>query len=287
MRQRIRTWLDASDATRPVGVCIIAMACMSGAMAAMGWHLPSLMLVAMMILLGVLVTVQVHRNVRDLRGQSVAVRRAAVEAERHYIDVLGKIIRHIESRDVYARGRSQRIGWLSEQVSRRMGLDSELCRRMKAAGQLHDIGLLAVPETILNKRSRLGADEFRTVQKHAMVSYEVLKPLQTMEDVLPAVRSHHERMNGTGYPEKLAGEDIPLTGRILAVADAYDAMSHDRPWRPAMTPIQAMRELIRCTPAGYDPDCVRALAEVVNLGALERAFEASSGEKTAQAQTIG
>ncbi len=257
---------------------------MSGAMVAMGWHVPSLMLVALMILLGVLVTLQVHRNVRDLRGRSAAQRRAAIYAEQHYIDVLGKIIQYIESRDVYARGRSGRIGWLSEQISHRMGLSQELCGRMKAAGRLHDIGLLAVPDTILNKRSRLGADEFRTVQKHALVSYEVLKPLQTLQDVLPAVRSHHERMNGTGYPEGLSGEDIPLTGRILAVADAYDAMTHDRPWRPAMTPIQAMRELVRCSPAGYDPDCVRALGEVVNLTALESAFEVRFGSEQAQPQ---
>lgn len=276
MRDRIRTWLDASDATRPVGVCIVAMAGMSGAMVAMGWHVPSLMLVSMMILLGVLVTIQVHRNVRDLRGQSQAARRAAIEAERHYIDVLGKIIGYIESRDVYARGRSERIGWLCEQISRRIGMEPDLCERMNAAGRLHDIGLLAVPESILNKRSRLGSDEFRTVQKHAMVSYEVLKPLTTLEDVLPAVLTHHERMNGTGYPDGLKADDIPQAGRILAVADAYDAMTHDRPWRPAMTPLQAFRELIRCSPAGYDPDCIRALGEVINMPALERAFEASA-----------
>ncbi|MGC9453626.1 MAG: HD-GYP domain-containing protein [Phycisphaerae bacterium] len=275
MRERIRTWLDASDATRPVGVCIVAMACMSGAMAVMGWHVPSLMLVPMMVLLGVLVIIQVHRNVRDLKGQSHAARRAAIQAEQHYIDVLGKIIGYIESRDVYARGRSERIGWLSEQIARRMGLDSELCRRMNVAGRLHDIGLLAVPESILNKRSRLGADEFHTVQKHAEVSFEVLKPLTTLQDVLPAVRAHHERMNGTGYPEGLKGQQIPQVSRILAVADAYDAMTHDRPWRPAMTPLEAMRELIRCSPAGYDPDCIRALGEVINMPALERAFEAS------------
>ncbi|MFP3937416.1 MAG: HD-GYP domain-containing protein, partial [Phycisphaerae bacterium] len=176
-----------------------------------------------------------------------------------------------------------RIGYLSEQIARRMGMDSGLCERMNAAGRLHDIGLLAVPESILNKRSRLGTDEFRTVQKHAEVSCEVLKPLTTLQDVLPAVRTHHERMNGTGYPDGLTGEEIPSVGRVLAVADAYDAMTHDRPWRPAMTPLQAMRELIRCSPAGYDPDCIRALGEVVNMPALQQAFEASGD--VAEAQT--
>lgn len=282
MWQRIRYWLDASEATRPVGVGITAMAIMAAAMAALGWHLPSLMLVAMMVLLGVLVTIQVHRNVRHLRWQSDTVRRAAAEAEQHYIDVLSRIIQYIESRDVYARGRSERIGWLCEQVSRRMGLEPDRCERMNAAGRLHDIGLLAVPESILNKRSRLGSDEFRTVQGHACVSYEVLKPLRTMQDVLPAIRCHHERMNGTGYPDGLKGDEVPVEARILAVADAYDAMTHDRPWRPAMTPIQAMRELSRCAPAGYDPECVQALGEIVHLPALEEAFEATRGAAAAQ-----
>jgi HD-GYP domain-containing protein (c-di-GMP phosphodiesterase class II) len=265
-----------------VGVCILAMACMAGAMTAMGWHVPSLMITALMILLGVLLTMQVHRNVRHLRGQSDAVRRAAAEAEQHYIDVLSKIIQYIESHDVYARGRSERIGWLCEQISRRLGLDSERCEQMNAAGRLHDIGLLAVPEGVLNKHSRLGSEEFRAVQGHAVVSYEVLRPLRALREVLPAVRTHHERMNGTGYPAGLTAEQIPLEGRILAVADAYDAMTHDRPWRPAMTPLDAMRELIRCTPAGYDTDCVRALGDVVNLPALEDAFEVRRAEQPAQ-----
>jgi HD-GYP domain-containing protein (c-di-GMP phosphodiesterase class II) len=92
--------------------------------------------------------------------------------------------------------------------------------------------------------------------------------------VLPAIRAHHERLNGTGYPAGLAGDEIPLGARILAVADAYEAMTHDRPHRPAVSPLIAMRELRRCCPSGFDPQCVEALAHVLNVPALEETLVA-------------
>ena len=91
------------------------------------------------------------------------------------------------------------------------------------------------------------------------------------------MRYHHERMNATGYPFQLEGDDIPLGARILSVADAYDAMTHDRPHRPALPPIEALAELRRCSPAGYDPDCVAALEEVLHLRHLRAAHAASGG----------
>ncbi|HUS47107.1 MAG TPA: HD domain-containing phosphohydrolase, partial [Phycisphaerae bacterium] len=125
------------------------------------------------------------------------------------------------------------------------------------------------PGSVRMLRSRLAVAEFRTVQKHPEVSYQVLRPLRSVAPILPAIRYHHERMNGSGYPEGLKGDKIPLGASIIAVADSYDAMTHDRPHRPAMTPLQAMMELRRCTPAGYDGRCVDAMAEIVNLPDLE------------------
>ena len=119
--------------------------------------------------------------------------------------------------------------------------------------------------------SGLRVAEFRTIQKHSEVSYEILKPLESLREVLPAIRYHHERMNGTGYPAGIREEEIPLGARILAVADAYDAMTHDRPHRSAMTPLAAMKELDRCTPHGYDRTCVDALAGMMHLPLLTAA----------------
>jgi HD-GYP domain-containing protein (c-di-GMP phosphodiesterase class II) len=166
---------------------------------------------------------------------------------------------------------------MGHELGTRLGLDEDACDKLIIAGQLHDIGLLAVPESVV-RNQQFGPREHRAVQKHSEVSYEVLRPLEMLADVLPAIRSHHERLNGTGYPQGLAGENIPLFARILAVADAYDAMTHDRPHRPALRAVLAMRELRRCCPSGYDPACVDALAAAINAPALE---------ETAAAQIAG
>ena len=158
----------------------------------------------------------------------------------------------------YTRGPSKRIGYLARRVGEELGLDHDRCRLLDLAGQVHDIGLLSVPDRILNKPNQLGSAEFRNVRCHSEASFEILQPLTFLADILPAVKYHHERMNGTGYPYGIGGEEIPLTARILAVVDAYDAMMHDRPHRAALPDVEALAEIRRCTPDGYDADCVAA-----------------------------
>lgn len=222
---------------------------------------------AAMAAISALLIFQVHRAVGQLRRQSQQVRHVAAEAEKHYAEVLRRIIRFVEMRDRNWQGHSENVARLAGRLGKQMGLPAQHCEQLVAAGQLHDIGLLAIPDAVLLRNTRFGVDEFRAVQKHSEVSYEVLRPLEHLVAILPAIRSHHERFNGTGYPDGLAGEAIPMDARILAVADAYDAMTHDRPHRSALPPAVAMRELRRCTPAGYDPRCVAALAAVLGMPA--------------------
>jgi HD-GYP domain-containing protein (c-di-GMP phosphodiesterase class II) len=226
--------------------------------------------------LALILLVQVGRSARHIASRSQLARTAAAQAEQHYISVLRRIVRIVEARDRYMHGHSQRVGQLSGRIGRQVGLDPRRCDALVAAGELLDIGLLAVSDEVLGKRAGFGPRDFRSVQKHSDLSYEVLKPLVALADVLDGVRYHHERMNGTGYPRGLSGDDIPLEARILAVADSYDAMTHDRPHRPAMSTLQALRELQRCSPAGYDPQCVRALAQVLDLTGLEQAQPAQA-----------
>jgi len=194
----------------------------------------------------------------------------AQSAENHCLEVLRKVTHYVESRDPYWSGHSRRVGELSERIAREIGLDEKVCTELCVAGQLHDIGLLAVPEAVISNHTKLGIDDFRLIKKHSEVSYELLLPLDALShETLSAIRYHHERMNGTGYPAGLAGEQVPIEARILAVADSYDAMTHDRPYRKAMEPLQAMSELRRCCPAGYDPQCVDALARALKLAAME------------------
>ena len=272
--RRLKLVSEAREVVRPVSVCMIAIAVVACAMAGSGWHAGSLAMAGVLVVIAAILIFQVHRAVRYLRQQSRQVRRSAAEAERHYVKVLWRINHFVEGRDRFSAGHSQNVGRLAGLIARQLGLPEEQCRLLVLGGRLHDIGLLAVPEAVIQSRAEFGTEELRSVQKHSEVSYDVLKPLEMLGEVLPGIRYHHERLNGTGYPAGLRGEQIPLAARILAVADSYDAMTHDRAHRPAMSPLAAMRELRRCCPAGYDPQCVEALAEVVNLRALEEAAAA-------------
>jgi HD-GYP domain-containing protein (c-di-GMP phosphodiesterase class II) len=254
------------------------MACIACAMAAGGMGVWALAAAgAAMATISGLLVYQVHRAVGELRRQSQQVRHVATEAEKHYAEVLRRIIRYVEMRDRNWQGHSENVARMAGRIGKQMGLSAQHCEQLVAAGQLHDIGLLAIPDAVLLRNTRFGVDEFRAVQKHSEVSYEVLRPLEHLAGVLPAIRSHHERFNGTGYPDALAGEAIPLDARILAVADAYDAMTHDRPHRAALAPLVAMRELRRCTPAGYDPRCVEA---------MERVMGSSAGQPPATEESV-
>jgi HD-GYP domain-containing protein (c-di-GMP phosphodiesterase class II) len=211
---------------------------------------------------------RVHQRVHAMHSHARLEADAAAEAERHYFDVLRGVVQVIEGRDPFLAGRSERIARLVESMARQMGMDESHTRLMTMIAQVHDIGLLAVPTRVLEKPTGLSGGEYRTVQMHSEIGHRILKPLRFLAPVLDAVRHHHERMNGTGYPKELRGEGIPLEARIVAVADAFDAMTHDRPHRRAMTAHDAMGEIIRCAGSGYDANCVTALAQAANLAHL-------------------
>ena len=274
MRVKMPFLADACQVVRPVFICVLAMGLASMAMALRGWNSVSAIMGVMIVLIAAVLIYQVQRSISKLRDQSAAVHTASLEAERHYADVLKRIVQFVESRDRFIEGHSERVGRLAEQIARKMDLPEEQVELLNLAGQLHDVGLLAIPATTLAQQTRLSVEGFRCVKQHSQIGYEVLKPLKTLEPVLAGVRYHHERMNGTGYPDGLVGEQIPIEARILAVADSFDAMTHDRPHRRAITPVDAMRELRRCTPAGYDPLCVDVLAEVVFLSSLPNSEDA-------------
>jgi HD-GYP domain-containing protein (c-di-GMP phosphodiesterase class II) len=269
--RRIRLAAEAKEVARSVAIYAIAIAL--GVYVLATNHSSSLKAIMAGIVLLILVgaTLQIRRAIRQLHHNQTQAMKIATKAEHHYFRVLHRVLAMVENRQPYSTGRSYRVSRLARQIARRMGLSGSQCRLVSLAGRVHDIGLLAVPETILYKRGRLAGDEFRIVQKHPDLSCRILQPLSFLADALPAIRYHHERMNGTGYPHELRDEQIPLEARILAVADSYDAMTHDRPHRNAMTPLQAVDELRHCTPAGYDPACVAAVEQLLNVTAMRDA----------------
>jgi HD-GYP domain-containing protein (c-di-GMP phosphodiesterase class II) len=139
---------------------------------------------------------------------------------------------------------------------------------MESAALLHDIGKIGIPENILKKPGRLTSKEQNVVKLHPYVGVQILEPIDILEPIISIIYYHHERFDGKGYLEGLKGEQIPLGARVLAVADAFDAMTSDRPYRRALTVAEAIEELRRCSGSQFDPSIVKAFLKVVEKVAL-------------------
>lgn len=140
----------------------------------------------------------------------------------------------VEAKDHYTYGHVDRVAAYCLEIGRRVGVEADGMAALRIGGVVHDIGKVGIPDHVLNKPGKLTDEEMAVMRRHPVIGYEILRPLRTLQNVLPIVRGHHERPNGTGYPDGLAGEQIPLLARIAAVADVFDAISTDRPYRPAL-----------------------------------------------------
>jgi putative two-component system response regulator len=169
----------------------------------------------------------------------------------------------LEARDKYTSGHSQRVSKIAMMMCQRLGLTREYTEKIALAGLVHDIGKIGIKESILMKNDRLSDEEYTHIKAHSVIGEHILRPAIDDEEILEIVRHHHERYNGNGYPDGLAGQHIPLGARILAVADIYDAMTSDRPYRKAMESGEAVAELKEQSGAAFDPLVVDAFLRIV------------------------
>ncbi len=170
------------------------------------------------------------------------------------------LARAVDERDAYSGSHSQRVGDYSARIARHLGADGDTVELTRLAGNLHDLGKLAIPEDVLRKGDALSEAERLMLERHPQIGYRMLESIG-VQPVADWVLHHHERWDGEGYPDRLAGDRIPLGARIIFVADAYDAMTSDRAYSQAMTQRTALAELERCAGTQFDPAVVRALAE--------------------------
>jgi diguanylate cyclase (GGDEF)-like protein len=166
----------------------------------------------------------------------------------------------VDERDAYTGSHSQRVGDYSARIARRLGADEPAVELTRLAGNLHDLGKLAIPEEVLRKPGSLSEAERLMLERHPQIGFRMLESLG-VEPVAEWVLHHHERWDGAGYPNRLSGNQIPLGARIIFVADAYDAMTSDRAYRQAMPQREALAELERCSGTQFDPAVVKALAD--------------------------
>lgn len=169
-----------------------------------------------------------------------------------------------EAKDSYTAGHNYRVALYALKLGEEMGLSSSQLRAIAQGGLVHDVGKLYVPDGILNKRGKLTDDERSVIEAHPVSGFDVCKRLGFMTEELAVIRSHHERWNGSGYPDRLSGESIPLVARITAVADVYDALTSSRSYRSAMSHEEAMRIILKESGSHFDPRCISAWERLVN-----------------------
>lgn len=176
-------------------------------------------------------------------------------AEQHtlFMGMVQALTASVDAKDPYTRGHSERVAYLASQLAAAMKFDKEQVEHYRIAGLLHDVGKIGVPEAVLCKPGRLTAEEFAQIKLHPEIGYRILKDIPALAEALPGVLHHHERWDGRGYPHGLAGEGIPLIGRILALADTFDAMSSTRSYRPAIARNEVIAEIARCAGSQFDP----------------------------------
>lgn len=200
-----------------------------------------------------------------------------MDVRENYLNTMGTLIKTVEAKDTYTKGHSERVAYYSTEIGKKIGLGDVVLEQLYYLALLHDVGKVALSDTILNKNGKLSDDEFDDVKQHSRIGAEIVKDIKLLKDEDNVILHHHERWGGGGYPTGKKGEEIPLLSRIIAVADSFDAMTSDRAYRDALTVENAVREIIRCSGSQFDPKVVDAFIEClpdimpeVNLSELKK-----------------
>jgi putative nucleotidyltransferase with HDIG domain len=190
------------------------------------------------------------------------MRHSYTPEEQSFLQVLQAMVQAIESHDPYSQGHSQRVTLLTRMLAPELDCPQEIESQIEVAATLHDIDKLSLNDDILLKKETLIGEEWHKIKQHPVQGAEILRPLEFLQDVIPIIESHHEQYDGSGYPRGLKGGDIPLGACILAVADAYVALTSPRPYRPAFSHEQAMETIRDGAGRQWDPNVVAALLRV-------------------------
>ncbi len=182
--------------------------------------------------------------------------------------MLAALSQAIEARDPYTRGHSARVTALADAVARRLGWRDERLAALQIGGALHDVGKLTIARRVLRKPGPLDADERVQIEAHPAAGAKLIESIGSVRPALPYVLFHHERWDGLGYPTRRSGSTIPIEARLLAIADAYDAMTSTRPYRSTLSAERALAELGRCAGTQFDPALVAIFLEVWSVGGV-------------------
>ncbi len=209
------------------------------------------------------VELRLLKGIAEMAGTAIHRSRLHQTLEASYIQMVLTLARAMDTRDAYTGGHSERLADWAEAAARLLGSREEEIRHIRWGALLHDIGKIGIPDAILKKPGKLTDEEWAVMRQHPIMGEEILRPVQRMHDVARIVRHHHERWDGTGYPDGLKERAIPLGARILSVVDSYSAITDARPYKPARSHEDAVAELRRCAGAQFDPRVVEACCQVI------------------------
>lgn len=201
--------------------------------------------------------------------------RLTSENERVHTRVIKSLVMALEARDPYTTGHSINVGLLAQRVAQGLG-DAVDASRTYLAGLLHDVGKVGVPDSILSKPGALNDAEWEIMHSHPQVGATILRPIRLYPDVVSAVLSHHENYDGSGYPNGLSGEEIPVIARILRAVDSFEAMTSSRAYRSGLSIEHTLNELMQLRGSSYDPDVIDALTRVVQAPSIVRELSQAS-----------
>ena len=208
-------------------------------------------------------------------GQAIDNARLYAVLKGQFVDTVTALSEAIEKRDPYTGGHVRRVVLYSLLLGSEMKLDEAELAKLRLASTLHDVGKIAVPDNVLRKPAPLDASEEEVMKRHTVDGADIISRIRELREILPGVRSHHERLDGKGYPDGLSGSDIPLPARIIAVADTYDAMTSSRPYRSALAVETAVAEIRRGVGTQFCPRVVDAFCRLTERGA----FTVGAGEE--------
>ncbi|MGI8549466.1 MAG: HD domain-containing phosphohydrolase [Dehalococcoidia bacterium] len=210
-----------------------------------------------------------HQLVQLAQNLKVAYeleRNAHAAMQRTYTQTVRALSMAVEARDDLTGDHIGRVAALSRVVGQQLGLEGATLELLEMVAVLHDVGKIGVPDSILNKPGSLTAEEWQVMQSHPTVGGELTRPIEFLALASPCIAAHHERYDGSGYPNGLAGNEIPLESRIVSIVDSFDAMTHDRPYRKAMPVAEALAELQRCAGSQFDPGIAATFCRAWNEG---------------------
>jgi putative nucleotidyltransferase with HDIG domain len=202
------------------------------------------------------------QDITLLKQTEQQLRQSLKKLEKTFIDTVHSLASLLEMRDAYTAGHQRRVAELASAIAYEMGLSKDQIEGIYMAGLIHDIGKVSVPSEILNKPSRITEPEFDIIKNHSKIGYDILKDIDFPWPVALIILQHHERMNGSGYPQGLKGEDILIEARIMAVADVVEAMASHRPYRPALGLDRALKEIAKGKKILYDAEVVDTCIEL-------------------------